>query len=227
MCVVAPLRHFVVDAGFLASPSCHSRHFRLLPDLASTGGRRLDWGMGMRFLDSRAILSIEEKLGCGFWRRDVGADEMEWSRGLFRLYGLDPAKDRPSYTLMRGTQHPEDRLTFDKIDGNVRAGTLFDRQYRVVLPCGSTRNLAHRGEVIFDSSGNPAFDVAVVWNVDERTQLLDEVLADERRIKVILEALDYFIAFLRSDGLSTCLGPSLARLLETSGFAADRVLPAV
>lgn len=155
----------------------------------------------MSFQESFAIRLIEEKLGCGFWKRNVGADEMEWSRGLFRLYGLDPEKDRASYTLMRQTQHPEDRLNFATIDGNVRAGTLFDREYRVVLRDGTTRRLAHRGEVIFDAKGEPAFDVAVVWNVSDRQQLLDEVLADERRIKVILEALDLFIKVLRTEGM--------------------------
>jgi PAS domain-containing protein len=173
----------------------------------------------MHFKNSSAIRLIEDRLGCGFWRRDVGADEMEWSRGLFKLYGLDPDKDRPSYTLMRQTQHPEDRLTFEKIDGNVRAGTLFDREYRVVLSDGTTRRLAHRGEVIFGHNGAPAFDVAIVWNVADRQQLLDEVLSDERRIKIILEALDYFIGFLRSDGLGAVPGEMLEKLaLEQSGL---------
>jgi PAS domain-containing protein len=175
-------------------------------------------GVVMNFKDSVAIRLIEDKLGCGFWRRDVGSDEMEWSRGLFKLYGLDPDKDRPSYTLMRETQHPEDRLTFEKIDGNVRAGTLFDREYRVTLRDGGTRRLAHRGEVIFDHKGAPTFDVAVVWNVADRPQLLDEVLSDERRLKIILEALDYFISFLRSDGLGMVPGEMLEKLaLRPSG----------
>lgn len=156
----------------------------------------------MEIRDSLAIRLIEDRLSCGFWKRKVGDGRMEWSLGLFRLYGLDSEKDPASYTLMRRTQHSEDRLTFDKIDGNVRAGTLFDREYRVVLRDGTTRRLAHRGEVIFDHKGEPAFDVAIVWNVADRQQLLDEVLSNERRIKTILEALDYFIGLLRTDGLA-------------------------
>jgi hypothetical protein len=157
------------------------------------------------FRDSLAIHLIENKLGCGFWKRKVGADEMEWSRGLFRLYGLDAESDRASYSLMRQTQHPEDRLNFATIDGNVRAGTLFDREYRVVLRNGSTRRLAHRGEVVFNYKGEAAFDVAAVWDVSDREQLLDEVLADQRRIKVILEALDLFIKVLRTEGFDAPL----------------------
>jgi hypothetical protein len=167
----------------------------------------------MNFRESLAVRIIEDKLGCGFWKRRVGADEMEWSDGLFGLYGLDPERDRPSYSLMRQTQHPEDRLTFATIDGNVRAGTLFDREYRVVLRDGGIRRLAHRGEVICDFRGNPTFDVAVVWNVAHRKPLLDEVLTDERRIKAILEALDYFIGFVRTDGAGQIApGSALARL---------------
>lgn len=171
-------------------------------------------GIASDFRDSFVIQLIEQKLGCGFWRRDVGADEMQWSRGLFRLYGLDADRDRASYSLMRQTQHPEDRLTFEKIDGNVRAGTLFDREYRVVLRGGGTRRLAHHGEVIFDLKGNPAFDVAVVWDVADRLQLLNEVLADRRRIKLILEALDYFVALLRMDAIGEApMAPMLARTI--------------
>jgi PAS domain-containing protein len=153
--------------------------------------------------DSLAVQSIEEKLRCGFWKRNVGADEMEWSLGLFRLFGRDPEREKATYTLLRQSQHPEDRLTFDKIDGNVRAGTLFDRKYRVVWPDGTIRNLEHRGEVIFDRMGEPLLDVAIVWDVDDRGHELDEVLAEERRIRVILEALDLFIKMLRTGGLDT------------------------
>ncbi len=172
----------------------------------------------MDFKDSVAIQLIEDKLGCGFWKRKVGADEMQWSRGLFRLYGRDPERERASYTLMRQTQHPEDRLTFDKIDGNVRAGTLFDREYRVVLRDGTTRRLAHRGQVIFNSKGQPDFDVAVVWDVADRKPLLEEVLAEERRVKLILEALDLFIRVLQTGGLDVDPVVAEARLLASLNY---------
>jgi PAS domain-containing protein len=168
--------------------------------------------MAMGFRDSLAIQSIEDKLGCGFWKRNVGADEMDWSRGLFRLYGRNQEKEQASYTLMRESQHPEDRLTFQKIDGNVRAGTLFDREYRVVLPDGGTRRLAHRGQVVFNTKDEPAFDVALVWDVSERNQLLDEVLSDEKRIRVILDALDYFFSFPAADAAHPALIDALPHL---------------
>ena len=155
----------------------------------------------MNFKDSLAIQSMEEKLSCGFWKRNVGEDKMEWSRGLYRLYGRNPETEPASYTLMRETQHPEDRLTFQKIDFNVRAGTLFDREYRVVLRDGSIRRLAHRGQVVFNANDEPQFDVALVWNVNERNQLLDEVLSDERRVRTVLDALDYFLSFPATRGL--------------------------
>ena len=154
----------------------------------------------MPLKSSLAVQSIEDKLGCGFWRRDVGADEMQWSRGLYRLLGHDPDTDKASYTLLRQSQHPEDRLTFDVIDRNVRAGTLFDREYRVLLPGGGTRRLAHKGEVIFGADDKPRFDVAVVWDVNDRNHQLDEILADERRTRVLLEALDLFIGLLWMEG---------------------------
>ncbi len=171
--------------------------------------------MGIR--NSLAVQSIEEKLGCGFWKRDVGADEMEWSLGLFRLLGRDPEIEKATYTLLRQSQHPEDRLTFEKIDDNVRAGTLFAREYRVVWPDGTIRKLAHRGDVIFDHKGEPAFDVAIVWDVEDRERELDEVLADERRIRVILEALDLFIKILRTEGFDAgAMGAYLKDPAETN-----------
>ncbi len=61
-------------------------------------------GVAMDFKDSIAIQLIEDKLGCGFWKRNVGADEMQWSRGLFRLYGRDPERDRATSRPRRA--HP-------------------------------------------------------------------------------------------------------------------------
>lgn len=143
---------------------------------------------------------IESKLHCGVWTRKIGADEMQWSRGLFELLDLDPEKDKPSFSLMRSMQHPDDRLTFAEANANLETGRPFERKYRVIRRSGVQRTLLHRGEVIVDASGRPDHAIAVVSDVSEQQDTWNQMVLQEKRISSVVKATGMIINIVNPDG---------------------------
>ncbi|GJD60480.1 PAS domain-containing protein [Methylobacterium frigidaeris] len=116
----------------------------------------------------------------GSWGWTFATDAQVWSPGLFRLLGLEPGIDQPSYTAFRALVHPEDRLGLETAAQVRQDGILRDRTLRVIRPDGSLRILSCRGEVYHDPDGRPRAAAGVVLDVTDRERLA-AVQAQERR----------------------------------------------
>ncbi len=88
----------------------------------------------------------------GHWSYDTATQCFLWlSEETFRLVGLDPAQEQPSYDDFITRVHPEDRQRVnDLVAHSVATGEPFAVEYRVPLPDGTlrfleARSLAHRG----------------------------------------------------------------------------------
>ncbi len=54
----------------------------------------------------------------GSWEWDITTNELVWSDEVYRLYGLDPAKDHPKYDVVVNNLTPETRDWFLKAIDN-------------------------------------------------------------------------------------------------------------
>jgi PAS domain S-box-containing protein len=53
---------------------------------------------------------LADRLGVGFWQRDVGADTLDWDAQMFRIHGRDPALGAPHFSeWIDVCVHPLDR----------------------------------------------------------------------------------------------------------------------
>jgi len=169
--------------------------------------------------DSRAALALAQRIShVGNWEWDVVEDRLTWSEEMFRIYGVDPADFSPSYDALLQAVHPQDR---EEMIVAVNAA-LYDRKpleldHRIVLPGGEVRTVAVRGEVSFDSRGNPlrivGTDQDVTWRKDaeEALRISEEKFSKAFRASpdpiVIMRAedctyIDVNEAFVKSTGYS-------------------------
>ena len=80
---------------------------------ARTGKTAKDTG-----LDRAEMLSAAERaVGFGVWHWDLETDVVEWSEGLYRVYGLDPESEHPSIERWMDLVHPEDRERVEEARG--------------------------------------------------------------------------------------------------------------
>ncbi|TGD97160.1 PAS domain-containing protein [Methylobacterium nonmethylotrophicum] len=131
------------------------------------------------------LLEVHELTGSWSWTFATGAHV--WSPGLFRLLGLEPGIDRPSYAAFRALVHPDDRLRVETETQVVREGRLRDRTVRVIRPDGSLRILSCRGEVYHDPHGRPLAAAGAVLDVTDRERLAAVQAQERRRRRALFE----------------------------------------
>jgi PAS domain S-box-containing protein len=108
-------------------------------------------------LAAQERLSLAERASqAGIWDWDVKAGTIVWSPEQFRIFGLDPARDSPSFESWRRIVHPDDlQLAQERIQRAVREHQSLFNEYRVVLPSGEQRWIQAYGNTLYSEDGEP------------------------------------------------------------------------
>lgn len=112
----------------------------------------------------------------GSWAWNVARREnVHWSQEQYRLFGLDPESNSPSFDTAYQRIHPEDRATFDKVvERAIRERSDFEVDFRTVLPDGSTKYLRSVGHPVFSASGELVEFLGTGIDITERRQAENE-----------------------------------------------------
>ena len=90
----------------------------------------------------------------GHWELDPKIGTPKWSDEIFRIFGLDPKYDTPSFIDHETHLHPDDWPILNKaIAKTSMDGTSFNIQFRIVRPSGEIRWMNSLGTAIIDSKG--------------------------------------------------------------------------
>jgi PAS domain S-box-containing protein len=122
---------------------------------------------------TEAYLEEAQKLShTGSWAWNVARREnVHWSQEYYRLFGLDPESNSPSFEAAYQRIHPEDRVTFDKaVERAIREKSDFEVDFRIALPDGSTKYVHSVGHPVFGASGEVVEFVGTGIDVTERRQ---------------------------------------------------------
>lgn len=108
----------------------------------------------------------------GSWAWNVARREnVHWSQEHYRLFGLDPRSDSPSFEAAYQRIHPEDRAAFNEaVERAIRERSDFEVDFRTVLPDGSTKYLHSVGHPVFSATGELVEFVGTGMDVTERRQ---------------------------------------------------------
>jgi len=147
---------------------------------------------------------VEEKIGIGVWRIDA-AGQMQWSRGVFSLLGLDPRRTAPSFAAYERRIHPEDRRSRGDPAEFVLDRSLFDGQFRIIRPGGALRWIRVESEVLLDSAGEPECILGVAIDVTEQHRMLQPFKEDAGRYAALTQVVDGLLWIGNSDGRITAL----------------------
>ena len=102
-------------------------------------------------------LAMAQRLAhLGFWSWRVADNHVEWSEGLYRIYGLDQHSFGASLEGYLERVHPGDRERVQAAIGRaLETGGTFAFEERIVRPDGGTRWLRSWGTVVPDGEGKP------------------------------------------------------------------------
>ena len=160
--------------------------------------------MSVRFggrIDSfETLLFLEERIGLGLFTWDLETDDIQWSDGMFALFGMKP-EVKPSMALFLSMTHPDDRISSGWLRHEAREGRLLDRDFRIVLRDGRVRHLMQRARLVGEATASKK-----VWGLRiDVTPLYEErsrAEAQQRRFRALVQALSGMVWLARLEGAS-------------------------
>lgn len=119
---------------------------------------------------TKQFLSHTEQLaeiGCFDW--NIRTNEVKWTDGLYRIYGLDPDSFDATLEAFLERVIPEDRAA---VQANVQKALetrgSFSSIERITHSSGKIKTLESRGQVVCDDSGQPVRLIGVCSDVSRR-----------------------------------------------------------
>jgi PAS domain-containing protein len=162
----------------------------------------------------------------GVWDFDLARRELRWSETMWRLYGLDPARDGPATeATFRARVVPEDRPMVDAALAEALASGAYGLEFRIRRASdGALRWIRAQGVMERDAPGAPARLLGANLDITERRALEEEreaLLAQKdllvaemhHRVKNSLQLVQGLL-LLQARGAEPDLG---ARLREAAG----------
>ena len=117
--------------------------------------------------DSRAALGEAQELAhLGSFETDLITGEMRWSAELYRICGVDPARERP--VLLYEFDHPDDRQEIAAAVARAREeGGCFTIEHRIRTRDGRERHVFERGRYFYEN-GRPSRVVGAILDITDR-----------------------------------------------------------
>ena len=138
---------------------------------------KADTDQGIDASTASQFLGHAERLadfGCFEW--DIRANQVQWSDGLYRIFGLKPQEFEATLEAFMERVVPEDR---EKVQASIqdaiaRCGS-FSGTERIRLRSGEIRHLHNRGEIVTNADGEPIRLIGVCQDITSTRQLEDEL----------------------------------------------------
>lgn len=159
----------------------------------------------------------------GNWTVDLHTNEITWSEELFKIYERE--KGTPlTMEEWFACLDPKDRLRIEKsMELAIQNNEPIDIIHQINLPNGKTKILHRRGEVIFNSAGEPVKIVGTTQEITKQFQIQSELKESQTFIRKITDATPSIIATYNvntgkytfvSEGVEKLLGYSKSEVLE-------------
>jgi PAS domain S-box-containing protein len=119
---------------------------------------------------SEAFLAEGQRLSqTGSWEWKISNGELTWSPEHFRILGFEPDKAKPTLGAFWERVHPEDRPALEQaVDRAIREKRDFDKEFRIVLPDGSTRHVQGVGNAVVNELGDLVEFIGTTRDITER-----------------------------------------------------------
>jgi two-component system, sensor histidine kinase and response regulator len=159
----------------------------------------------------------------GSWEWDIGTGEMEWSPGMFSLFGLDPRVAPASIDSWRSVLHPEDRPAAEaRISRALADHVELVSEYRILRPDGQVRWINALGKASYDAQGRAARMGGLCLDITGRRQAEETASRNQTFLDSIVENIPIMI-FIKEARTLRFVRFNRAGL-ETIGFTNEEML---
>jgi PAS domain S-box-containing protein len=131
----------------------------------------------------------------GHWRIDLKSNTLDWSDGVYKLHKLERGTFEPSVERAIELYHPEDRDDVQRsIEDAMRKGQPFEFEKRIVRSDGSYLYISSRGQLTFNSQGDPIAMFGTIIDIDAPKQAQRELKRAQSAAQRLADTRASFVA---------------------------------
>ena len=174
-------------------------------------------------LESEQRLKEAQKVAhIGHWELDPKIGTPIWSDEIFRIFGLDPKDNEPSFVNHKTHLHPDDWPILDKaVTKASMDGTPFDIQFRIVQPSGEIKWMHALGTTIMDSNGVISKLFGTAQDITERKRAEEVLRESNEQYRLLADNVHDVIFVLDMNLKYTYVSPSVKIL---RGYEPEEVM---
>jgi len=117
---------------------------------------------GARLGEAESIANL------GHWHLDLIKNKLEWSDGVFKIFGVEPQKFTETYEAFLEFVHPDDRELVDHAYTNsLKTREAYEITHRIVSSDGTLKFVREKCNTDFDEDGNPLRSLGIVLDITE------------------------------------------------------------
>ena len=158
----------------------------------------------------RKLELMEEVASVGYWHVHVASLECFWSRGVYRIHGLDRADYQPAIDSAIELFHPDDRAgVMACVNQAMANGEDFTFEARLIRADGEARTVYSKGSAHLDEDGAPEFIFGILQDITEQAQFEDTLRTAKENAEAHQRAKSDFLSNMSHEirtPLTTILG---------------------
>ncbi|MFB3789198.1 MAG: PAS domain S-box protein [bacterium] len=139
---------------------------------------------------SQALIEKAQEVGgIGFWNTDIRTGLLIWSKGVYRIFGMEEDQFDNLRETFYAHVHPEDRgLIADALRVAIETENVYQVEHRIVLPSGVVRWVSEQAEVVRGPEGQPVQMIGTVQDITSRKLAEIELRDSKHRLETLIQA---------------------------------------
>lgn len=118
----------------------------------------------------------------GIWDWDMETNQLDWTKEMFVLFGLENMNAEATFELWDKVMHPEDKeKAYSRLDKAIEEKNQLNNEYRIVYPDGQIRWISAIGNTTYNESGKPSRMNGVCIDITER-KLAEKEIEDNHNL---------------------------------------------
>jgi len=115
-----------------------------------------------------ALIRAQDIAKLGSWEWDVKNNNLAWSDGFLKIYGIEKQPQNFNYESYLDMIHPDDIKNYRRtITTSIKKKQAFTIDHRVVMPDGTLKYIHGEGRPLFDHNGNVIKLLGTVQDVSD------------------------------------------------------------
>ncbi|MGZ3475733.1 MAG: PAS domain S-box protein [Polyangiales bacterium] len=163
---------------------------------------------------TRSMLDNAQRVArMGSWEWNLLTNDVEYSAGMFELFGLPPdRRRRKRWSLAEHVPH-EDRERIDRaVTEAIRDRHAYSLEHRIVRADGEERVVLGQGELVYDGE-KPVSMVGTVLDITDMKRSQRELEAMHQRLRTVLDECPIGIILVDEGGRHLDVNPMQRRIL--------------